>query len=235
MKKVILSATFGLFALTVCADVSDSNSVSNENGVVTTDEGGDSCNCSFDGLYGGVGVGGSFLKGKVSANDKSSGDKNCNRFIGSLVLGGGKAFKEKFYVGGEVLCDFTGSKKNEFKVDTGVGAVGNVDVSLKHSGIAPEFGLRFGVVVKRNWLLYGKVAGSFNKLTCKIDKVNVDESVSKLAPALALGVERAFCKKFSARLEGEYVFGTKKTEDVCKLENKGGFKVRALVVYNVKL
>jgi len=64
---------------------------------------------AFDTFYFGLGMGGSFVKydGKEAT---SSITKKCNRFIGSTVLGAGKTFKQKFYVGAEILVDFTKSK-----------------------------------------------------------------------------------------------------------------------------
>ncbi|MDR2067946.1 MAG: hypothetical protein LBP41_03085 [Holosporaceae bacterium] len=231
MKKIVFAATaFLSYAATLAAE---------DVAVTAVDEGSPSCQCAFDSVYLGLGVGGSFLKAKAEAKAEAegiSGSKNVNRFIGSVLIGGGKTFK-KFYVGAEGLLDFSKSKDNYFEKDvSGVKVSGN----LKSDGVSAQLGIRLGAVIKDSWLVFFKVAGVHDKVTLKTGER--EGSCSKIAPALSLGVEKLFCKKFSARLEGQYVFKADKTakflvadrEVDVKVKNDGGFVIRALVAYNVK-
>ncbi|MDR3187049.1 MAG: porin family protein [Holosporaceae bacterium] len=227
MKKVVFAAT----AFLSCAAALASDEVS----VTTVDEGAVPCECAFDSVYLGLGAGGSFLKSKAE-HDKLSGSKSFSRFIGSVFLGAGKSFK-KFYIGAEGLLDFTKSKSADIEKETGGVTVKG---TLRNGGVSPQLGIRLGAIVKDSWLIFLKVAGVYNKTSLKIG--DREGSCSKLTPALSLGVEKLFCKKFSARLEGEYVFSANKTaqytidnKDVdVKIKNEGGFVIRALAAYNVK-
>jgi opacity protein-like surface antigen len=195
--------------------------------------------CSFDGAYFGLGLGGSFVKSKFKSEVKVNGNE-LNRkvkksgFMCTAVFGGGKAFKGKFYVGAEGLIDFAKTKNTD---------------DMKIRGIVPGVGLRFGYV-NNCCMIYFKPAISFQKTTLKkIDRtegadhwVSDEASVSKAAYSVALGAEKSFCKKFNARLEGEYVFKSKKdikitngaNTGVLKLKCNEGFNLRALCSYNVK-
>jgi hypothetical protein len=228
MKKIAFAAT--AFLSYAAALASEATTVVNEEEVAP-------CGCAFDSVYLGLGIGGSFLKSKVEV-DKDSKSTNVNRFIGSVLLGAGKTFK-KFYIGAEGLLDFTKSKSSEDShkdKDSGKEVKG----TLRNSGVSPQFGIRLGVVIKDNWLLFFKVAGVYDKVKLKVG--DREGSCSKITPALSLGIERSFCKKFSARLEGQYVFGASKTakfnigdkEKDVKIKNDGGFIIRALCAYNIK-
>ncbi|MDR1375372.1 MAG: porin family protein [Holosporaceae bacterium] len=222
MKKIVFAAT---------ALLSYAAAFAGDEAVIATDDaaydGAASCECAFDSVYLGLGIGGSFLKVKAEPAP-AHGDGKSNRFIGTVFVGAGKTFKKKFYVGPELMLDFTKNKTHGDYSNTGDGT--------RHNGVAPQFGLRIGGIVKNSWLVYLKVAGVHSKASGKFSGTEL--SCSKVSPALALGVEKAFCKKFSARLEGEYVFNANKTSKVndtdCKIKNEGGFNIRALVAYNIK-
>ena len=100
MKKIALAA---IAVMTFSA-------VSAEEEVVVSEQVAPAAENAFNAFYLGLGIGGSFIKHEVKgANEKS------NRFIGSVVLGAGKTFKQKFYVGAEALMDFTKSKTKTVK------------------------------------------------------------------------------------------------------------------------
>lgn len=216
MKKVGLVALTGVLALNANAE-----------DVIVEEAVEQSC---FDAVYGGLGIGGSFNKVEVKLPAQNKGEsKNFNRFIGSLVLGGGKAFKGKYYLGAEALFDFTGSKKkdyfgNEYKVD--------------NKGFNPQLGVRLGYVFNNNNMVYLKTGMGYSK--AKVEKDQGDSrNVSEWSPFIALGGEKSFCNKFSARFEAEYDFGKSKSFNMnntnVKVEklNKG-WVVRALINYNIK-
>ncbi|MBO4405706.1 MAG: hypothetical protein J5821_03160, partial [Alphaproteobacteria bacterium] len=104
MKKVMLGAA-------VCAMAFSANAeeVVVEEAAVRTS--------AFSSIYGGLGIGGSFLKSDAADyfdKDGNHHDKaKANRFMGSFVLGGGKVFRNNVYVGGEFLADFMKNKKFE--------------------------------------------------------------------------------------------------------------------------
>ncbi|MDR1982729.1 MAG: porin family protein [Holosporaceae bacterium] len=208
MKKVILAVVLGSFALSAGAE-----------DVVVAEESADSVVDPFGGLYFGLGIGGQFSQNKSDLFDK----QNVNRFLGTVVLGAGKVFNNKFYVGGEALVDFAKSKTQKIKRN----GVVIPNASIKNRGITPELALRFGLV-KADWLFYLKPAIVFPKVTGKTG--NIEKSSSKVTYSVALGLEKSFCRKFSTRLEGEYVFRTK----VSDVKYNEGFNIRALIAYNVK-
>ena len=73
---------------------------------------------------------------------------------------------------------------------------------------------------------------SFNKGKAYGRRNNADwsESHTEACLVLGLGVEKALCKKFSARLEGDYNCGGKKGS----VKFNKGFTIRALAAYNIK-
>lgn len=199
-------------------------------------------NCPFCGVYVTLGAGGSFLKNKIDGNiginnaapNVKTPNKDLNRVIGVLGLGGGKVFKENFYVGGEVLCDFSSSKEKNLGITTADGnpAVADDTVKVKTSAVVPSIGLRLGYFNKNaDLLFYAKAAASYTSTTFKshIGQNDYETKVSKFAPAVGLGIEKAFGKKFSGRLEGEYRFKSSKEA----YKSASGVNVRALVAYHV--
>ncbi len=177
---------------------------------------------AFSSIYAGLGIGGSFLKTDLEMFGINVLSKKANRFIGSFVLGAGKVFSNNFYVGGEFLMDFTKNKKFEYD---------NGDAQMK--GFIPQVDLKFGYVFKNDVLAYAKLGGAWSKVSAYAKSTDKTYSKSKLSFVVGLGVEKAFCKKFSAAVEGDYNFGFK-DGDIIKVTCNKGWTVRALVKYNVK-
>ncbi|MDR0580753.1 MAG: outer membrane beta-barrel protein [Holosporaceae bacterium] len=208
MKKIVLASLMSTFALSVNA----------EDDVVTGDS-------SFNGGYLGLGLGGCSLRNKVEIEAESV-NLNGKSIFGVLALGGGKAFCEKWYLGGEVSLDF--GKSKTFKEGEG---------TLKNRGVTPELALRLGNVVN-TWLVYFKPSLCFSKTTL-INGDNSKYATSKPGFAIALGVEHPFCKKFTARVEAGYGIKSSKeftpVDDVntkFKVRSGRGFILRTLVTYN---
>ena len=199
MKKIGLVALAGVLALNANAED------------VVVEEAAVEQSC-FDAVYGGLGIGGSFLK---------VDDEKFNRFIGTVVLGGGKAFKGKYYLGAEALFDFTGSKSKSI-TDNGEA------LTLDNKGFRPQLNVRLGYVFNNDNMVYLKAGMGYSKVKASY----TDESINynKWAPIIALGGEKAFCNKFSAGVEAEYAFGKKEGDTRF---NKG-WNVRALIKYNIK-
>lgn len=236
MKKILLSAAVGSLFFTANAD--QTVVTAHEEPAIVVEQAPEVCECPFGGLYLGLGIGGSFLQnnGSVTTNGAAyqKMDNNVNRFIGTIALGGGKVFNEKFYLGLEGMMDFTKSENKR---------IANNTFKIKNTAVIPSIGLRLGYVYNC-WLIYGKVSASHASTEATVVANNVKlGSAKKFAPALALGVEKAFCKKFTARLEGEYRFESKKdfnetiggTNYIGSVKGNKGFTVRALVAYNVKI
>lgn len=220
MRKVMLSAAICAMAFSANADVADD--------IIVADAIESS---SFDSVYAGLGIGGSFLKS--THDDKILGseisDTKANRFIGSFVLGGGKVFSNKIYLGGEFLVDFTKNKKKEYSFNN----VHSADVSMK--GFIPQINIKVGYAFRKDVLAYAKLGCAWAKASV-YNVLEKKEIISKTKASfiLGLGAEKMFCKKFSAAVEGDYNFGWKN-----KVINKNsrfnkGWTVRALVKYNVK-
>ena len=239
MKKVLLGAACAV-AFSADAGVAEKTVVAG-----TTQP-------AFSSVYAGLGIGGSFLKSddleyasditvnaaKFTANATKKTGRKANRFIGSFVLGGGKVFKNNVYAGAEFMMDFTKNKK--INVEDKIKVNGS-DVDLKGEskvgGFIPQLNVKAGYVFKNNVLAYGKLGCAWTKFSKKVlakdatgTYIKVDGSKTKASFVLGLGAEKAFCKKFSAALEGDYNFGWK---DNGVRYNKG-WNVRALVKYNVK-
>ncbi|MDR2157877.1 MAG: outer membrane beta-barrel protein [Holosporaceae bacterium] len=222
MKKV-LAAVMGALVFSAGADEA----------VISEDL--TSAGSEFSGVYFGLGVGGNFVKNKADyyLNNVflcSIADHRINRFVGTVVFGGGKTFANKFYVGGEFLLDF--AKLSSYNIGF---------TNCKVRGIVPELALRLGYV-KNDLMFYVKPGVSFvNYSERDIRDGREGADISKAVYSLGLGVEKTICKKFSTRLECEYLFPAKKKfrqsinypKANYKIHN--GFNLRALVVYNVKL
>jgi hypothetical protein len=152
---------------------------------------------NFNGINVISGIGGNFF--------------DSSRLMFILGFGGGttiKMFDKPIYFGAETLLDLTKSRK---KSD-----------GSKIGGVIPSIGVRCGYVVECGTMVYGKVALSHASATDKEGK-----GVGGVSPALSFGAERKFCQKFSARLEAEYRFGTKKHGS----KKNSGLSIRALVSY----
>ncbi len=182
----------------------------------------------------------------------------ANRFIGSFVLGGGKVFNNKIYAGAEFLMDFTKNKKFDVVSDATTSDVyvvtdRNTDGSVKTlapgkiegkiGGFIPQINAKIGYAFNKCTLAYLKLGCAWTKVTVDVSKETAGSnpiqytavpaesgSKTKAAFVLGLGAEKAFCKKFSAAVEGDYNFGWKYKG----LKFNKGWTVRALVKYNVK-
>lgn len=243
MKKVMLSAAVCALAFSANADVASE--------VVVADAIQAS---AFNSIYAGLGIGGSFLKGDdypyVEAVDDVGPDEGvklgymnpkANRFIGSFVLGGGKVFNNKIYVGAEFLMDFTKNKKFSVEnvyVKTSLPAgYAEADIYGKVGGFMPQVNAKLGYAFNKCTLAYAKLGCAWTKVTVDSYEAGTDDKIdnasfskTKAAFVLGVGAEKAFCKKFSAAVEGDYNFGWKYSG----LKFNKGWTVRALVKYNVK-
>lgn len=208
MKKVMLSAA-------VCAMAFSANA----EGPVQAS--------AFNSIYGGLGFGGSFLKSDADYFNKEGNHQDkmkANRFVGSLVFGGGKVFNNNVYAGAELLMDWGKNKKIESYYKSK-----NYEGKWDVKGFIPQLSAKVGYAFKNDTLVYGKFGCAWSKVSWK-NANDKGDSQTKSSVVLGLGAEKAFCKKFSTALEGDYNFGWK---DDNKRYNKG-WTVRALVKYNVK-
>jgi hypothetical protein len=129
----------------------------------------------------------------------------------------------------------------------GVAAVkGRLDASTKNAVASPYLAVRVGYFAPRiGTLFYAKCGGLHNPVELEssatlssgvVGGVTAPKSdskktkVSRIAPIVALGIDRYFAPKFSARLEVEYAFKAKK--DV--LERKDQLSVRAMVALHCR-
>jgi hypothetical protein len=228
MKKIIMISAMGIFALGAEA----------EDTVLIDDSSMENASGTFNGVYFALGLGGSFLKNEadyespfISPSTGSFEKQNVSRFIGTAAFGGGKAFKDRFYLGAEASIDFMQSKTSDAKI----GGVKICDINNR--GVTPALAIRLGFT-HGNSLVYFKPAVQFPAVTFKQDGDEFGK-INKPTWSVALGYEHSFCKKFSARLEGEWVFKTKeelRPDAVEKITAKvnGGFNVRALIAYGIK-
>ncbi|GHT97296.1 hypothetical protein FACS1894126_1080 [Alphaproteobacteria bacterium] len=251
MNKILLSTIVGsLFCVTfVNADKSDVSVI--EEPIVVVEQKSNPAEvyyCPLTGFYITAGVGGNFYKHELEAtfgDDKITDSDSVGRFVGVLGLGGGKAFDENFYVGLEAIFDFFSSKDKDWTFD-----FDNTSVTTKVNTSAENlsFALRLGYFNKSmETLFYAKIAASHVSTTFTpsgdaaeelFESMSTDSiKISKLSPAVALGVEKAFTKKISGRLECEYKFGANKAfenrESRAELKTASGINVRALVSYNI--
>ena len=231
MKKIVASTALAGLLSPMALNADTTVVTAREEPAIVEQAPEECCSPDFGGIQFILGIGGSFLKAELKDKDNGTNakiSKNANRLIGTVGLGGGKVFKDKFYVGMEVLFDFTKNKDWTEKFN-------NIDTKLKSNGLFTSLGLRLGYIVpKYNTMVYFKVAGSHSTLKATNLSNNKDLKAAKIAPTLALGVEKAFCKKFTARLEGEYRFKNSKKADGIELKGNDGFNIRALVSYNVR-
>ena len=220
MKRMLMVGIAGAFVFAAGAE-----------DIVAEDEAVETAS-SFDRVYFGLGLGGSFLKNTVERNDsgtlESFEKQKVNRFMGNVAFGGSKVFGEKFYLGGEIFLDLAKSQKKDLKYN------GAKLGEAESRGTVFGIGIPFGYTINE-WLVYLKPAISFPKVTGKDNSNKEVGSVSKAAWSIALGVEKPFCQKFSGRLEGEYRFKASKTFDGnVKIKTGDGFNIRAIVAYSVK-
>lgn len=221
--KTISCTAIGFLFFSYASAANHNDVMHHENPVFSKSEQRHKANeCPFGGIYLGLGIGGNFYKNE----EDSTQNQNINRFIGTVASGYGKVLNDVFYVGLEGMMDFTKSSNKDIYDNNGK----SIDAKYKNCGFIPSIGVRLGYT-NNSWLIYGKASASY--ASCAIEDT-IDGSkdvISKITPALALGFERAFCRNFTTRLEGEYRFPSKKGS----VSLNKGFTLRALVAYNVKL
>ena len=240
MKKIVASTALASMLSPMALNADTTVVTAHEEPAIVEQAPEEVCSPDFGGIQFILGIGGSFLKAELRDKDNGSNSKiskNANRFIGTVGIGGGKVFKDKFYVGMEVLFDFTKNKdwSDDFTIKEKGKADRKVKAKLKTNGLFTSLGLRLGYIVpSHNTMVYFKVAGSHSSAKAINETDNKELKAAKIVPTLAIGVEKAFCKKFTARLEGEYRFKGTKKEDGVELKANDGFNIRALVSYNVR-
>lgn len=233
MKNWMLAlAGFAVCSTISAADVSVIT-VNNGNTDTTIEEiDSGNCPCAFKNYYIGISSGFKSAQLEASLNNIGYYKHTHNNAIGSLFIGTGAPIN-LWYIGGEVVCDFTKNDKKEF-------ALGNQNWKIQNGGIVPNFTIRGGrIIPASNLLVYIKTGISLfkDKLTYTQDDTNV--KLNKVAPLLAAGFEKIFCKKFSFRGEAEYNFKADKSSTFvnipAKLKNKGTWNIRLMLAYNVKI
>ena len=194
---------------------------------------------------------------------------NATRLMGTVALGFGKKLQGKgFYAGIEAGLDF-GPASTSGNFDGNAGNLPGVwtagyDIEVRHNGFVPALGLRLGFVdCETKIMTYLKVGASYLKTvadyrtfdaTDDTEATKCNVKTSTITPFVALGIEKAFAKKMTARVEAEYKFGKNKTsgspanaaqagnipagnipEHNIKLTQKGTITLRAMFCYNVKI
>ena len=113
MKKIVASTALAGLLSPMALNADTTVVTAHEEPAIVEQAPEECCSPDFGGIQFILGIGGSFLKAEVKDKDNGTNakiSKNANRFIGTVGLGGGKVFKDKFYVGMEVLFDFTKNK-----------------------------------------------------------------------------------------------------------------------------
>ena len=291
MKYLISASAAVLMLGSVSADViaQDEAPVTEENNEELVVE---QCNCDLlNGFYAGLGIGYSNSKNKIHTLNKIAGttvdgeiaetSNKANKFIGTIVLGGGKVFGQGFYVGAEGMIDFSKNKKKYEKntKTTSAGAEAYrvnqfnaennpIVTKTENKGFEWNLGVRAGYAVQNGTLVYAKVGMTQAKMkeTVYMAKsatdyknaadtqpsliknsadgvINKSWNCNKVAPMIALGVEKVMSNRLSGRVEIEYDFKAKKkitnpidaTKDKLKIQRKNGFKVRLLLSKHISM
>lgn len=250
-NKIIASSLFaGLFMLSsVSADtaITEPETAMAVEEEASVEDAGPNCCCSpFGGFYFGLGLGWNImklkgeLKGakdatmekiegfKFSADYEDSASKNANRFVGTLMLGGGKLWDNGFYVGGNFYFDLGQNKK----VKKDLAKVEKSDTfharaEMNTGAWSPALALRLGFVPAsyNTAMVYLDLGAAYNKSKIQVSMLDADnkvvetsgkksrfsENVGKVTPLVRLGVQKAIGSKFIAGLEVEYKFQGKKT------------------------
>lgn len=213
MKKIMLSAA-------VCAMAFSSEVCAKENQ-------------PFNGVYFGVGVGGNFFKTSDEVTPRNDGTEvrdgnyNASRFMGSIVLGGGKVI-DKVYGGVEALFDVMKNKKIEMYTTNPASGDRQVSGDLQMKGFVPQGNIKIGYSIYDNIIAYGKLGCAWSK----VQKTRNGETTnkSKHSFVVGLGTEMALSNSFSTGLEADYNFGFKTDGTTYNR----GINVRALIKYNMR-
>ena len=175
----------------------------------------------------------------------------ANRVMGTLVAGAGKTFNDHFYFGGDAMLDVMKSKKKSYEykptLDNGLYPDDRTITfkdQITHKGFSWNAGARFGYVSDSGVLTYLKAGVAFDKAkathyakssvantrlvnaTLGTDYSAIESaSNSKVAPMVAIGVEKVMSNGLSGRVEVEYDFKARKHE----FKRKGGIKARLVL------
>ncbi len=255
MKKIVLASA--LLAMPAFAEDAAVETVDN---VAIEQQ-----HAAYEGFYLGLGVAASNVGAKQEVKYSKDFSKVANsdttRLMGTVAFGFGKKLKGKgFYAGIEAGLDF-GPASTIANFDGNAGTGNNTgstvgyDAEIRINGFVPSLALRLGFVDCETKMMtylklgaaYGKAVSSFRTFDELDDTTfsTVDVKVSTITPIVALGIEKAFAKKMTARLEAEYKFGKSKNsarvadaevgEHEIKLTQKGTITLRAMFCYNIKI
>lgn len=182
----------------------------------------------FDGLYFGAGAMFGFAEdtSKVEATGADV-SKKMNRLMGTLFIGSGRVMNSApLYFGGEVLLDLGKRREEKFTLN-------GQDMKMTNRGIIPSFGLRLGYTKpEMDLLFFAKFALTYPRTILEYNAGKV--TASKFAPTVAFGIEKSMCRKYTARVDLEYVFKNSKSNSTYKVEHGGSLNLRAMFAYNVK-
>ncbi|MDR0631632.1 MAG: hypothetical protein LBF54_00020 [Holosporaceae bacterium] len=183
----------------------------------------------------------------VGSEDRINDSKT--RLGGSLVLGVGKKLpNNKFYGSFEVGLDFAPKITSIAVYQASATTRLYSHARLSRNGITPSLAIRLGAVdCNTKILTYLKGGISWAKITADYppaagDKP-IDSKLTTATPFVGLGIEKAFAKKMTFRLEGDFKFGKNKTKDFdlyngnisTKVSHRYETNIRALICYNVRI
>jgi hypothetical protein len=149
----------------------------------------------FDMLTVAVATGGVKMTSLVVSEARGEIDESKKKGGMAALAGYGNIFFNRAYVGMEFMQSLSSAVKCKY----------NLGGDVKSSGSIPSAALRLGLV-KYSWLFYGKIGGSQLKVT------GLSKSDKKISALYGFGVEKAFGKGFSVRMDGDYT--VKSTHDV---------------------
>lgn len=222
-----------------------------------------SCCSPFGGFYVGLGLGWNLMKLKNSVETtentallgvavgeavKSDASKNANRFVGTIMLGGGKLWDNGFYAGLNFYFDL-GQNKKVSKTETPFDKQRShgdeqLKTEMRTNSWSPALALRLGFVPSsyNTLMVYLDLGAAYNKAEFrhslldkegKVIKANGKElvsgwqSASKVVPLVRVGFQKAFGQKFIAGAEVEYKFrGSKSWGDLNAEDPKEQGKVK---------
>jgi hypothetical protein len=184
----------------------------------------------FSGTYVGTGISGTFSEtkaGKKVNNDAEKISQNRNQVFFNLLFGGSKESNgSPLCFGGEIGADFSASKTEEV-------AFGKEKAKLTHSGINPSVGFFIGYVMSDHAaLVFLKGGAVHGKTTLK--NPQEDLTVSQLAPFVGIGIQKALCSTWHARISADLKVKTSKSNDHYYLESGKSVAVRFTLIRNIK-
>ena len=190
------------------------------------------CGNLFNSAYLGLGVVYNHTKNRLTENDGDSFNGKSNRVLGTVVLGAGKVFNGHFYFGGDAMFDFGKNKRKKQEYDD------DSTLQFVNKGFDWNAGLRLGYAADNGLLTYVKGGASYAKLQARIlttatGALGDSYSCNKVAPMVALGLEKVMNNGFSVRGEVEYNFKAKKKYTDLKVSRKNTFAVRLIVAKHI--